>query len=59
MKIIRLIIGILITFFGGVIMNITIYDEELITRFLKIGGFLIFGAGLLYIKKIVNFGKQY
>ena len=57
MKIIRSIIGILIVFFGCAIMNITIYNEELITLFLKIGGFLIFVAGLLYLKKIVKFSN--
>lgn len=53
-KVIHSIIGILIIFFGCAIANITIYNEELITLFFKIGGFLTFLAGLLYLKKIVK-----
>ena len=39
-------------------MSISVDNEEFKTITYKVAGFLIFFAGIFYLKKIAKFGKQ-
>ena len=58
MKIINSILGMVIILLGSLFMSITVDNEVFKTITYKVFGFLIFCAGIFYLKKIAKFGAQ-
>lgn len=58
MKFVNTIIGLFVILVGFLLVFITVYNEPLKTTSIYIIGIIIAGCGILYLKKIAEFGRQ-